>query len=276
MTLPIRAGAAALALISAALSGAAAQATTLEVTVENTAQAGGFSFTPLYVAFQNGSFDAFDPGSVASPGLEALAEVGQPATIAAERQVIAPNSQGAVLPGLAVGAPGPVDPGETASVTVDVDGSANPFFTFLAMLLPSNDTFFGVEDPLTHRLFDTAGQFVGTTVIDVTGTNLYDAGTEVNDPADGAAFVAGVDATQGTVEGGLVRKATSLAAFAGAVTPLGPLDGSQIDFLSSPDAFSIARITIREVTAPVPLPAGAVMLMGGLAALGGLGLRRRA
>lgn len=275
MTLPKRAGAAALALTSAALCGAAAQATTLEVTVENTAQSGGFSFTPLYVAFQNGSFDAFDTGGVASPGLEALAEVGQPATIAAERQAIAPNSQGAVLPGLAAGAPGPVDPGETASVTVDVDGAANPFFTFLAMLLPSNDTFFGVEDPLTHRLFDTAGQFVGTTVIDVTGADLYDAGTEVNEPADGAAFVAGVDATQGTVEGGLVQKATTLAAFAGVATPLGPLDGSQIDFLSSPDTFSIARITIRDVTAPVPLPAGAVMLIGGLAALGGLGLRRR-
>jgi hypothetical protein len=272
----LRTGALALALSSAALTAQAASFTTLEVTVENLASTGGFSFTPLYFAFQDGNFDAFSAGQAASAGLELLAEEGNPSGLAAERLAVSPGSQGGTIAAPGNGVP-PVDPGESSSVTVDVDGAQNRYFTFLSMILPSNDAFFGSADPLGILLFDAAGGFLGDRVINVTGAQIYDAGTEVNDPGNGPAFIAGQTITDGADEGGVVKLAQDLSGFAGLSTPLGPVDGNAIDFASDRNSFAVARISIREVApAPVPLPAGAVLLLGGLGALGGLRARRKA
>lgn len=274
MKTTLRTGALALAMTTAAFGAQAASMTTLEVTVENLAGAGGFSFTPLYFAFQDGNFDAFSTGQAASAGLELLAEEGNPSGLAAERLAVSPGSQGGTIAAPGNGIP-PVDPGESNSVTVDVDGGLNRYFTFLSMILPSNDTFFGSADPLGIVLFDDFGNFLGDRVIDVTGAQIYDAGTEVNDPANGPAFVAGQNITAGAAEGGKVQLAQDLSAFAGVNTPLGVIDGNAIDFTADPGNFAVVRITITEV-APVPLPAGAVLLLGGLGALGGLRARRKA
>ena len=48
------------------------------------------------------------------------------------------------------------------------------------MVIPSNDAFIANGDPLAHRLFDDRGNFIGEDFV-VTGADVLDAGTEVND-----------------------------------------------------------------------------------------------
>lgn len=253
---------------------AAAQATTLEISITNTAQAGGFAITPVYSAFHDGAFDAFDAGSAASAGVELIAETGMTGGLPGERLAVSPDSV-AVVVGAPQSGPPTIDPGETGTATINVDGSINRYFTFLSMLVPSNDTFLGNDDPTAFTLFDGMGNFLGDRVIDVTAAFLFDAGTEVNNPLNGPAFVAMQDALAGEVENGVVHGVESFAAFAGVQTPLGILDGNLIDFGNDPSRFSVATITIREVTGVVPLPASGVLGLFGLLSLGGVGALRR-
>ena len=103
------------------------------------------------------------------------------------------------------------------------------------------------------------------------GSDLWDAGTEVNDPEGGPAFVQGVDATLGTPEGGVVHGAESQAGFAGIVAANGiALDAGAIDFASDPGGFQVATITV----APIPLPGAAPLLAGGLSLLAAWRIRR--
>lgn len=254
----------------------AAEAATLRIAVTNTAPAGGFAITPVYAAVHDGSFDAFTEGQPASLGVETIAELGSPADLPAERLAADPDAVAGVVFGPTIP---PLLAGESGFVEINVaDPAAQRFFTFLSMIVPSNDTFIGNDDPVAYELFDAAGVFKGPLSINVTGRHIYDAGTEANDPVDGPAFVAGVDATLGTDENGVVtQNLFGLAAFAGIETAAGfTLDGGLIDFLTDPDAFQVARIDIDIVpdVAPIPLPAGAWLLLGALG-LGGLVGRRR-
>jgi hypothetical protein len=256
-------------LLTALLCGAAS-ASTLSITIENTTGAGGFSITPLYTAFHDENFDAFNVGEAATPGVEQIAETGAAATVAAERLALDPDSQGNVNP--SPSGPPPIQPGESVTVELDIDGASNPFFTFLAMLLPTNDTFIGMDDPL--RLFADDGTFLGPQVIEVTGEHIYDAGTEVNG-LEGSAFVAGQDITLGEEENGVITRAGADIAniFAGAPLAAGGNLGSGdvLDFFSSPQDFRLLTISISEVS-QVPLPASAPLLA---AALGFMGWRAR-
>ncbi len=247
-----------------------AHATTLSITVTNNQADGGFAVTPLYTAFHDGSFDAFTVGEAASLGVETIAETGSAATVAAERLAIDPDSFGTVI--ASPSGPPPIEAGESVTTEVTLDPNSSLFFTFLSMLLPSNDTFIGNDDPLAFQLFDAAGAFLGDRVIEVTGLDIYDAGTEVNGLL-GSAFVAGQDITLGADEGGVVTAGQDLSVFAGATLATGATlgDAALLDFFSDPSAFSLLTIEITEV-APVPLPAGAPLLA---AALGLLGLRSR-
>ncbi len=275
---------------AALLAGSVASATTLEVTVTHNGNTGLF-ITPLYTAFHNGSFDAFDVGSAASAGLAQIAETGNPAAIRAEREMAFPDSQALFLPDGT--GPGPIFPSAagigagSASGTIDVDGSVNQYFSFLAMILPSNDHFIGANDPLSYQLFDAMGSFLGPVDINVTGLNVYDAGSEANDPSaqGGGAFVEGADIAAGGTGEGTVQQGIDLDAFAGVGLAPPPAPNNRIgtlgaggfagsiDFTSDPRSFDFLTISIREV-APVPLPASAPLLLGALGLMG-WGARRR-
>jgi hypothetical protein len=264
------------AAVAATAVAAAADAATLRVTITNTAAPNGLAITPVYAAVHDGSFDAFTEGEAASQGVETIAELGSVADLPAERLAADPAAVAGVVFGPAIP---PLLAGQSGFVDIAVaDPATQRFFTFLSMIVPSNDTFIGNDDPLAFELFDAAGLFLGPRTIDVTGLFVYDAGAEVNDPADGPAFVAGVDATLGTVENGVVTQGLfGLAAFAGVLTAPGfALDGDLIDFITDPAAFSVARIEIDLApdVAPIPLPAGAWMLLSALG-LGGLVARHR-
>ena len=258
----------------AALLAEPAAAATLRVTVENVQAVGGFSLTPFYVAFHNGSCDAFDRGSVSSSGVERLAELGDPSGLPPERLAIDPNSTAQVISQPGNGPP-TIDPGESGTTifTLDPSGGRQRYMTFLSMIVPSNDQFIGNGNPLAFEIFDDAGVFRGSQVFDITAQFAYDAGTEVNDALDGPAFVLGVDATAGSPEGGVITQGVfSLDQFLGLETPVGTITQS-LDIVGDLAGTSIARIRVEEVMpSPVPLPAAAPLL---LAALGSLTLIRR-
>jgi spondin N len=250
-----------------AFTATASYATSVKITVTNLAQPGGFALTPLYTAFHNDSFDAFDVGGTASAGLERLAELGDPSVIAGIRTATDPNSVGGVL---TAGSPPPIQAGETASRVFTLDGNDHTFFTFLSMILPSNDSFIGSDSAI--RIFDDFGAYLGDQTIDVTGADIFDAGTEVNNAAaDGGAAPTSNDPTAGVTENGVISAGQSLNAFAGQILFGQELTLQQIDFLSDPGNFQVARIEISAVPLPAALPLFGAALLG----LGILGRRRK-
>ncbi|NEQ39580.1 MAG: hypothetical protein F6K40_26320 [Okeania sp. SIO3I5] len=149
------------------------------VTIENTAPEDGAFFSTTWAAFQNGNFDIFDAGDDASGTfLEGLAE---DANLDGINTAFA-NSNAGVQQTI----PGPSDPlndfdsGDTVSVDFIVDSDSYRYFSYAAMILPSNDAFIANGDPLAWEIFDENGNFVATDIT-VTGDRVWDAGTELND-----------------------------------------------------------------------------------------------
>ena len=70
------------------------------------------------------------------------------------------------------------------------------------MILPSNDAFVGTLDPV--QLFDENGDFLGNQTLTFEGSDVYDAGTEVNTELD-AAFINQMGPNTGETENGVIR-----------------------------------------------------------------------
>lgn len=256
-----RLGSLAAAIAALALS-TAASAAPMQVTVnvENLAAANGVAVTPLNVGFHSGTFDAFDLGGAAGPAIQRIAEFGdgsmwQAAFIAAD-------------PGASVGTVGgaPALPGGMASSTFSVDTAANRYFTFAAMVLPSNDFFIGNDSPTAYQLFDASGN-LQLASITVRARDIWDAGTEVFDPA-ATAFIgdAALHVDQNSV---VARNFAELAALDGLMT------GAGYAFHSGLTADSdVYRISFA--VAAVPEPATTALMLAGLAGVGFVARRRRA
>lgn len=252
------------ALFCLLFSASASFAADLTVTVENLQPAGGIFFTPLWAGFHDGGFDVFNVGGTASSSLIAIAEEGDTAPLMA---AFAGSSGGGVDGAVAPGTPfGPAGSSFASSASADftVDPSSHRYFSFASMVIPSNDGFFGNDDPMAYQLFDGSGAFNGTLVIDIFGANVYDAGSEVND-AMGAAFSAlGGNDTDETIA---IAMHEGLDNFLNT----GTANGETILSGFSADT-PIARITVSQA---VPEPNASWMAMLGLPALGLLRRRRR-
>jgi Ca2+-binding RTX toxin-like protein len=184
--------------------------TKLTIEIENLAPTKGTLLTPVWFGFHNGMFDTYDRGRPASLGVERIAEDGTVSVIGNEFRQSGFGTVAGAVTGPLVGAPGPIDPGETGSFTVTLDAS-NPnsrYFNYASMVLPSNDFFIANGNERAHEIFDAKGNFLGADFT-VLGSQVLDAGTEVNDeiPANTAFFGQSVPNT-GTVENGVVRSAT--------------------------------------------------------------------
>ncbi len=243
-------------------SAGAVSASTLTITVENLAPAGGFSLTPVWMGFQNGSFETFTPGmATTAPGITEIAELGDTGPITNRFAMQQPNGTDFTFAD-PNGAP-VFSPGESASTSVNV---ASPdtyrFLSFASMVVPTNDLFVGNSTPL--EVFDAMGGFNGPIVIELFGADVYDNGSEVNDVSNGPAFVMGQDAMAGADENGVARlffngdpgndmtSAAYLQSIVGVTTPVGVV--SETFDAQTP----LARITI----VPSPGPAGALALAG--------------
>ena len=247
-----------------------ASAASIKITVDNLAPENGTFLTPTWFGFHDGSFDLYNRNEPITPGLERLVEDGTVEPLSDEFSAAGHGTvQGAVL-GTAL-TPGPIDPGESASFTVDLDGSAmsSRYFSYASMVIPSNDFFIANGNPLAHRIFDDNGGFLGTDFV-VTGAQVLDGGTEINDelPENTAFFGQAVPDT-GVTEGGVV---TSASGFIPGGNILSSTDFANADFTVA--GYNVARFRVELIedgAASVPEP-GIVI---GLLAVGGLALARR-
>jgi len=247
------------------LMAAPASAVQLRVTVTNLSPENGVTITPLWGAFHDGSFDLFTTGEAASAGLQEIAETGSPAGLDA---ALGTNGVSTFVTAAGNGIP-PIEPGESDSAIIDVDGNAFQYFSYASMILPSNDQFIGNGNPFAFTLFDAAGNYLGDQTIGVFGTDAYDAGTEQN-ITDGAPFVPSLAGSTRVDEGGVVTTSPGIDNFAGLTVANGStIDLNAIQFAGNPD-YQIAQIQISAVPVPAALP----LLLGALGVFGLMGRRK--
>ncbi|MEL4180244.1 hypothetical protein [Roseateles sp. PN1] len=126
-----------------------------------------------------------------------------------------------------------------------MDTALNPFFSFGAMVVRSNDFIIGNDSPTEYRLFNAQG---GLQLGDITikAREIWDGGSEVFDPA-AAAFV-GNNALL-TDQGGVVNfNFAELAWFNGLATGADYVFNSPLGFDSE-----VYRISFENITA-LPKP----------------------
>ncbi|HZW11169.1 MAG TPA: spondin domain-containing protein [Phycisphaerales bacterium] len=147
-----------------AIAGAAAGAQTvpIEVTIRNLSPNNATGLTPFAAAFHDGTWDAFDAGAAASPGVQLLAELGDPSLYLAEFMADQPQGvSGTIVATDGAFGPGIFLPGGEGSFVFDVDPAMHRYFSFGSMVVPSNDRFLGNDSGTAIELFDANGDFVG-------------------------------------------------------------------------------------------------------------------
>ena len=179
---------------------------------------------------------------MASASLENLAEEGD--TSGVRGDFAGSGVDMTIAPGTPFG-PAGSSFASSASAVLSVDPSSR-YFSFASMIIPSNDAFIGNDNPMAYEVFDGSGNFTPLTIT-VTGNQIWDGGTEVNDTS-GAAF--------SSLSGDSTDEANLIAVHAGLDNFIntGTENGETIQFAFSADT-AIARITI------VPEPATVFLLM---------------
>ena len=164
-------------------------ANAVDFNVQITNLSNGIYYTPFLVAAHPDGTSLFTVGQPASASLQAMAEGGDISGLATD--ALALGATVAENPAMGV-----LAPATSTNVDLNTDGTSNDRLTVLAMLLPTNDAFAGLNAiaiPTTP----------GTYVYDVPA---YDAGTEANDEllvagAGGAPSVPGMPGDPGGTTG---------------------------------------------------------------------------
>ena len=143
-----------------ALMSSMALAQTIDVNITNLTQ--GMHFTPLLVSAHSADSTLFTAGETATSALQSMAEGGDIAPLVAASAAGAVNAenpaQGLLAPAM-------------GTMVSDLDTGSNGLLSIVAMVLPTNDGFVGLDSwPIPSD--------AGTYTIYL---NAYDAGSEVND-----------------------------------------------------------------------------------------------
>lgn len=231
----------------------------VRVTIENLAGDGGTFLTPLWVGVHDGSFDSYDAGLPSSPGIERIAEDGNPGVLSEEFQTSGGRLE-AVLNDI-----GPIGPGQSVSTRLwlDPNADAHAFFSYVSMVIPSNDAYVANGNPTAYPLFGENGDFL-TREIMILGSDVNDAGTEINDelPENTAFFGQGAPNTGETENGVNTDHPGFKPASEGGI--LADPMFANADFTAS--GYTLGKITVRRVQ-PKPTPVSVTFRNG--ASVGG-------
>ncbi len=271
------------------------KAITLKITLENLTPPQGAIVTPLWFGFHDGSFNTFDAGALASTGIEHIAEDGYTGlesqlpgfeglgfdpnnfVIPLDNTIsgLFANSQSSNggVQGILSTPDNPFIgffPEEVNSTLIKLNGKGgqNRYFSFAAMFFPSNDAFIADQNPI--EIFDINGNFRGADFL-VSGNQVWDAGTEVNDESLANVPFTLPQIAQGVTETEAIQLHPGfLPAGSGGILDF--FGGSFLNSDPTTPNYSVARIRIEQVPEPNLLNSlGAV----GIFCLVGLYLRQR-
>ncbi len=150
-----------LSAIPLALAANSLHADILDIEITNLTHA--IHFTPLLISAHNNGISLFKPGEMAGVELQAMAEGGNIAPLS--EMVAGFGANNSLNP-----AEGLLAPASSTSIMM-FDTGNNDHLSIVAMLLPTNDGFVGLND---WQIPDTAGSYT-------LYLSAYDAGTEAND-----------------------------------------------------------------------------------------------
>lgn len=154
-----------------------------DISVEVTNLTNATYFTPLLVAAHSKRTHLFEVGSAASLNLQAMAEGGDTSGLVAEIEATGGEYDDNPAGGL-------LAPGASAAAKLDIGGRDTSNLSVVAMLLPTNDGFVGLDG---LRIPTRKGTYTFY-------LKAYDAGTEANDEiinGGGAPNVLGIPADPG-------------------------------------------------------------------------------
>ncbi|MFT4539473.1 MAG: hypothetical protein ACI841_001847 [Planctomycetota bacterium] len=196
-----------IAILLAATTANAQNLRRVTVTAQNLAPIQGTFQTPVWVGFHDGNFDIYDSGVAASGvlGGDTLERIAEDGNFGPLSTAFLSSATGTVN-GALFGPAGPIAPGEAAvnSFLLDPTSPSSRYFSYTSMVIPSNDAFVANGNGQAHMIFDGAGNFVGQPFF-VTGSEVLDAGTEVNDELPmNTAFLGQMMPNTGMVEAGVV------------------------------------------------------------------------
>ena len=247
----------------------AAQTTQVQITFTNTAQPGGAWIMRPWVGLNDGNFPTFTVGQPAASGIQHIAEDGVTGDLAnmlppGNACAGAPAVYNSALPcqyqifnayanhGQQASLGNPTAPGKsiTWTFTVNTSDANSQFLSYIGMIVPSNDAFFGTDTAHPLRLF-TNGVFNGgngAIKIPVLFSDILDAGTEVNtgSAADTAFLGQSVNGTGTHPDTIAVIRAHG--PFVSAIVNGSNMFGGTLNtFLNMNNPGQVALITIQEV-----------------------------
>lgn len=183
----------------------AAAPITIQFSVTNVGKEGGLWIMRPWIGIHDGAFQMFTVGQSAPSGVQHEAEDGVTGDVTAPTLLSGPGNactgvpavynssspcQYAIFAGYAGGSQqasigGPTSPGATLvkQFTVDPADPKSQFLSYMVMIIPSNDAFFGTDSAHPIALFDSKGVFnggKGNINLKVDFRDILDAGTEVN------------------------------------------------------------------------------------------------